>query len=161
GFNWVFVYGHLGSPPLGVAGSAIATAISRWVMAILLLIFAWRDLEPSLVPMRRDALNPPAIRRMLTIGLPIGGQQALEVGAFRAIGLLMGVLGTIEMAAHQIAITLASFTFMVPLGVATAAAVRVGNAIGAGDDSRAHAAIRAAYACGVGFMALMGVTFIA
>jgi len=160
GFNWVFVYGHLGSPVLGVAGSAIATAISRWLMAGLLLILAWRDLRPNLLPVRRDSWQWRPIVRMLRIGVPIGGQQALEIGAFGAIGLLMGVLGTVEMAAHQIAITLAALTFMVPLGVATAAAVRVGHAIGAGDDARAHAAIRAAYIAGVGFMTLTGILFL-
>ena len=136
--NWVFVYGHLGSPALGVAGSAIATAISRWVMLLLLLALAWRDLAPHLMHWRRDSTEWAALRNMLAIGAPIGAQQALEAGAFGAIGLLMGVLGTIEMAAHQIAITLAALTFMVPLGVATAAAVRVGYAIGAGDDGRAQ-----------------------
>lgn len=160
GFNWVFVYGHLGSPALGVAGSAIATAISRWLMTLLLLVLAWRELRPNLVPVRRDSWAWRPIGRMLRIGLPIGGQQALEVGAFGAIGLLMGVLGTVEMAAHQIAITLAALTFMVPLGVATAAAVRVGHAIGAGDDARAKAAIRAAYISGVGFMTLTGILFL-
>ena len=97
---------------------------------------------------------------MLRIGAAIGGQQALEVGAFGAIGLLMGVLGALEMAAHQIAITLAALTFMVPLGVGSAVAVRVGHAIGARDDARARAAIRAGYVCGVGFMTLTGLTFL-
>ena len=160
GFNWVFVYGHLGSPALGVAGSSIATAISRWVMTILLLIVAWPELRPNLVPIHAGIGQWGPLRRMLRIGAAIGGQQALEVGAFGAIGLLMGVLGTIEMAAHQIAITLAAFTFMVPLGVGSAVAVRVGHAIGAGDDARARAAIRAGYACGVGFMTLTGLTFL-
>ena len=158
--NWVFVYGHLGSPALGVVGSAIATAISRWVMLLLLLVLAWRDLAPHLLPFKREDWQWPPLRSMLAIGLPIGAQQALEAGAFGAIGLLMGVLGTIEMAAHQIAITLAALTFMVPLGVATAAAVRVGHAIGAGDDARAAAAIRAAYVCGVGFMTITAVAFL-
>ncbi|MEP6491046.1 MAG: MATE family efflux transporter [bacterium] len=159
-FNWVFVYGHLGSPALGVAGSAIATAISRWLMTALLLALAWRDLKPNLMPVRRDAWEWRPIARMLRIGIPIGGQQALEIGAFGAIGLLMGVLGTVEMAAHQIAITMAALTFMVPLGVATAAAVRVGHAIGAGDDARARAAVRAAYIAGVGFMTLTAILFL-
>jgi MATE family multidrug resistance protein len=101
------------------------------------------------------------IRQMLRLGMPIGAQQALEAGAFGAIGLLMGMLGTIEMAAHQIAITLAAFTFMVPLGVGSAAAVRVGHAIGAQDHARANAAIRAAYLCGVGFMVLTAIIFLA
>ena len=161
GLNWVFVYGHLGSPVLGVRGSAIATAVSRWIMALMVLALAWDELEPNLRPVRRDSWQWAPIRRMLRIGLPIGSQQALEAGAFGAIGLLMGVMGTVEMAAHQIAITLASLTFMVPLGVASAASVRVGRAIGAGDDARARDAVRAAYICGVGFMILPAVLFLA
>lgn len=160
GFNWVFVYGHLGSPALGVAGSAIATAISRWVMLILVLALAWKELRHPLVPRRTGITSWLPIWRMLRIGLPIGAQQMLEAGAFGAIGLLMGVLGTIEMAAHQIAITLAAFTFMVPLGVGSAAAVRVGHAIGAGDEHRARAAIGAAYLCGVGFMTMTAIAFL-
>jgi len=158
--NWVFVYGHLGSPPFGVAGSAIATAISRWLMAVLLLAVSWRTLHPYLLPVRREAKAISPLLRMLRLGTPIGAQQALEAGAFAAIGLLMGVLGTIEMAAHQIAITLAALTFMVPLGVASAAAVRVGHAIGAGDEARSRDAIRAAYLCGIGFMAFTAVVFL-
>src|SRR5262245_14107320 len=72
GLNWVFVYGHLGSPALGVAGSAIATAISRWLMMILLLAFAWRHLAPTLRPIRPGTLEWPPMRRMLAIGMPIG-----------------------------------------------------------------------------------------
>lgn len=160
GFNWVFVYGHLGSPAMGVAGSAIATVISRWIMLALLIAGAWRELRPNLVPIRLGIGQWAPLGRMLRLGAAIGGQQALEIGAFGAIGLLMGVLGTIEMAAHQIAITLAAFTFMVPLGVGSAVAVRVGHAIGAGDEPRARAAIRAGYLCGVGFMMLAAVAFL-
>jgi MATE family multidrug resistance protein len=159
--NWVFVYGHLGSPALGAAGSAVATVISRWLMAVMLLMVSWRALRPHLVPVRREAQPLRSLLPMLRLGIPIGAQQALEAGAFAAIGLLMGVLGTTEMAAHQIAITLAALTFMVPLGVASAAAVRVDHAIGAGDEARARAAIRAAYLCGIGFMSLTAVVFLA
>jgi MATE family multidrug resistance protein len=160
GLNWVFVYGHFGSPALGVAGSGIATAVSRWFMMLMLLALAWKELKPQLTPIRWDAFTWPPIRRMLTIGTPIGAQMALESGAFGAIGVLMGVLGTIEMAAHQIAITLAALTFMVPLGVGSAAAVRVGHAIGAGNHTRARQAMRAAYLCGVGFMIITAVGFL-
>jgi MATE family multidrug resistance protein len=159
-FNWIFVYGHLGSPAMGAAGSAIATAISRWLMLLLLLAWAWRDLRPLMLPVRAGVSSWPALSQMLRIGLPIGAQQGLEAAAFGAIGLLMGVLGTVEMAAHQVAITLAAFTFMVPLGVGSATAVRVGRAIGASDMPRARAAIRAAYLCGVGFMAITAIAFI-
>jgi MATE family multidrug resistance protein len=159
-FNWVFVYGHLGSPALGVAGSAVATAIGRWLMLLLLLATAMRELRPHLAPVREGVLRWDPIWRMLRLGLPIGAQQALEAGAFGAIGLLMGLIGTVAVAAHQIAITLAAFTFMVPLGVGSAAAVRVGHAIGSHDVPRAKAAIRAAYLCGVGFMVLTGIVFL-
>ena len=120
---------------------------------VLLLALAWKELRPHITPIRDGSRPWAAVSSMLKIGLPIGAQQALEAGAFGAIGLLMGVFGTMEIAAHQIAITLAAFTFMVPLGVGSASAVRVGNAVGAGDMPRAHAAIRAGYLCGVGFMA--------
>lgn len=158
--DWVFVYGHLGSPALGVAGSAIATAASRWLMLLLLLAFSWRELEPSIAPWRGGIVAAEPLWSMLRIGLPIGLQQALEAGAFGAIGLLMGLFGTVAIAAHQIAITLASLTFMVPLGVGSATAVRVGVAIGAGDAVRAKHAIRAGYVCGIGFMVLTGLTFL-
>ena len=160
-FNWVFVYGHLGSPALGVVGSAVATAIGRWMMFVLLLGLAWRDLRPHLLPIRDGVAAWPPLARMLRIGTPIGAQQALEAGAFGAIGLLMGLIGTTAVAGHQIAITLAALTFMVPLGVGSAASVRVGHAIGAGDEPRARAAIRAAYLCGVGFMTLTAIVFLA
>lgn len=160
GLNWVFVYGHLGSPPLGAPGSAIATAASRWLMALLVAALNWRRLRSYLRRVSPPAWEPAAVWRLLRLGAPIGGQQMLEVGAFGAIGLLMGALGTIPMAAHQIAITLASLTFMVPVGVGSAAAVRVGLAIGAGDRPRASAAVHAAYVCGVGFMVCTAALFL-
>jgi MATE family multidrug resistance protein len=160
GLNWVFVYGHLGSPALGAAGSAIATAVSRWAMAFMLAALTWPQLRGYLRRVSPSVRSATAVWGMLRLGAPIGGQQMLEVGAFGAIGLLMGALGTIQMAAHQIAITLASLTFMVPVGVGSAAAVRVGHAIGAGDRRRASAAVHAAYVCGVGFMACTGALFL-
>jgi MATE family multidrug resistance protein len=86
--------------------------------------------------------------------------QGVELGAFAAIGVLMGVLGTREMAAHQIAINLASLTFMVPLGVGAAAAVRVGHAAGAGDAEAARESARAALLVGTGFMACAAIVFL-
>jgi multidrug resistance protein, MATE family len=158
--NWIFIYGHLGSPALGAAGSAIATLISRWLMGLALLALSWPTLRPYIRPFRRESFRLAPLRRMLALGLPIGAQQLLESSAFGAIGLLMGMLGTIEIAAHQIAITLAALTFMVPLGVGAAASVRVGYAIGARDLQRARRAARAALSCGVGFMAFTALVFL-
>lgn len=160
GLNWVLIYGHLGFPALGVAGSAISTTIGRWSMPILLLAFAWREVRPALVPWRSDTMSPPALGRMLLIGLPIGGMTFLEYTAFGAVGLLMGRMGTVPVAAHQVAINIASLTFMVPLGVGQAAAVLVGNAVGAEDLAEARRSARAALVYGVGFMAFTAMLFL-
>jgi MATE family multidrug resistance protein len=158
--NWVFVYGNLGSPALYARGSAIATAVSRWAMALALLYFARRDLLPRFRPVVPDVADRLALWSMLKLGAPIGAQQMLEAAAFGAIGLLMGVLGMRELAGHQVAITLAALTFMVPLGVGAAASVRVGRAVGAGDAAGARAASHAAYICGVGFMCVTALAFL-
>jgi len=152
GLNWVLVYGHLGAQPMGVAGSAWATVASRWTMTLLLFAVGWPVLRAALLPWRPESLDPASLVRMLRLGWTIGLQQVLEFGVFAAIGLLMGLLGTPEMAAHEIALNLASLTFMVPQGIGAAAAVRVGRAVGEGDRSAAHERARTALVCGVGFM---------
>ena len=114
--NWVLVYGHLGAPELGAVGSGWATSICRWGMALGLLAMAWPVLGGHLRPLRREALRAAPLLKMLGLGLPIGVQLVLEAGGFAAVSLLMGRLGETEAAAHQIAINLASVSFMVPLG---------------------------------------------
>jgi MATE family multidrug resistance protein len=150
--NWVLVYGNLGAEAMGVAGSAWATVVSRWVMTLLLFVVGWSALRGALVPWRREAARSSPLGKMLRLGAPIGLQQTLEFGVFAAIGLLMGLLGTPEMAAHEIALNLASLTFMVPLGVGAAAAVRVGNAVGEGNEDAARERARTALVCGTTFM---------
>ena len=159
-FNWVLIYGHLGAPALGVAGSAISTTIGRWALPFMLLALAWRQLAPAVRPFRREALELAPLGRMFRLGLPIGIQTALEFTAFGAVGLMMGRLGTIPVAAHQVAINLASLTFMVPLGMGQAAAVLVGHAIGAADQFAARRSARAAVFYGVGFMAFTSIVFL-
>lgn len=142
--NWVLIYGHFGAPALGVVGSAISTTVGRWAMPFILLGLAWGELGPTIDRWRREALALQPLLRMLKLGLPIGVQTALEFTAFGAVGLMMGRLGTVPVAAHQVAINLASLTFMVPLGVGQAAAVLVGHAVGAADQPAARSAARAA-----------------
>ena len=160
--NWVLVYGNLGAPsdgrggkrvgdvhqPLGHGGCCSARAAGprcagRWYHG----------------DARRRGSRP--CWRWCASAAPIGMQQTLEMGVFAAIGLLMGILGTREMAAHQIAINVASLTFMVPLGVGAAAAVRVGHAAGEGDAPAARERARAALVCGVGFMAFAAILLLA
>jgi MATE family multidrug resistance protein len=159
--NWVLIFGHLGSPPLGAFGAGIATSITRWLMTLGLLAGAWRPLRPLLLPVRVRVLERRAVLHLLRIGIPIGMHHELEFGAFGVTALLMGTLGTVEMAAHQIALNLASLTFMVPLGVGSAGAVLVGRAVGRGDPADARRAALAALLVGVSFMAVSAGAMIA
>jgi MATE family multidrug resistance protein len=158
--NWVFVFGHLGVPPMGAVGSAWASTLSRWFGTLAILAVSWPYLREFLAPLRREALALAPLGRMLRLGVPIGLMQQLEAGAFGAIGLLMGSFGTVEVASHQVAINLASLTFMVPLAVGAAASVMVGHAIGADDAPGAQRAALAALLTGTGFMALSAAVFL-
>jgi multidrug resistance protein, MATE family len=158
--NWALIYGHWGAPALGALGSAWSTTISRFGMTAGLGVLAWRGLRPHLAPLHPETLATAPLGRMLALGAPIGAQMQLEFGVFGAIGLLMGRLGTVPVAAHQIALNLASLTFMVPLGVSAAGAVLVGRAVGRGDAAEAGRATRAALAFGVGFMGLTALLFL-
>ncbi len=153
GLNWVLVFGGFGIEGRGALGTATATAIARWLMPLLLLAASWRDLRPYLRSWRGALARGPLVR-MLALGAPIGGQMTLEYGVFAAAGIIMGWLGTVQMAGHQVALNLASLAFMVPLGVSAAAAVLVGNAVGRGDMAEARRAAWAAVLVGVSFMAL-------
>jgi MATE family multidrug resistance protein len=158
--NWALIFGHLGFPPMGVAGSAWATSLSRGLLILGLWLGARRELLPMLVPVRRETWQLEPLRRMLRLGTPIGAQQVLEFGAFALVALMMGWIGTREMAGHQIAINLAALTFMVPLGVGDAASVLVGRAVGRGDGEGTQGAARAAFACGTAFMSVTGTLFL-
>lgn len=160
-FNYVLIFGKLGFPALGVVGAAWATVAGRWLMAGLLLAASWRDLAPYLSRWRREVWEWAPLRRMMAIGAPIGIQMELEFGVFGVVGLLMGRIGTVELAGHQVALNLASFTFMVPLGVSAAAAVLVGQAVGRSDAPEARRAALAALAAGVGFMAISALIMLA
>ena len=150
--NWVLIFGHLGLPPLGALGAGIATSVTRWLMALGLLGAAWPLLRPLLLPLRPEIWQREPLMRILRIGLPIGIHHELEFGAFGVTAILMGTLGTIEMAAHQIAINIASLTFMVPLGVGAAAAVLVGRAVGRGNPGGARRGAVVSLGVGIAFM---------
>jgi MATE family multidrug resistance protein len=159
--NWMLIFGRLGAPAMGVVGSAWATTASRWLLAILLVLLVRRRLAGYLWPIRPEIREAAALGRMLRLGLPIGSQMVLEFGAFACVALMMGWLGTREMAGHQVAINLASLTFMVPLGTADAASVLVGQAVGRADPLGARGASASALLCGAGFMSLTAIVFLA
>jgi MATE family multidrug resistance protein len=133
--NWMLIYGNLGAPAMGVAGSAWATVFSRIIMAAWLLgVILHREHG------RRPGLFETSFRvdrammlRLVNLGTPAALQLTLEVGVFAAVSALAARLAPAALAAHQIALNLSAFTFMVPLGIASAGAVRVGQAIGRRD----------------------------
>ncbi|TVP47098.1 MAG: MATE family efflux transporter [Gemmatimonadales bacterium] len=160
GLNWMLIWGNLGAPRLGAVGSAMASSLSRWFMAGMLLVVSWQLLRGYLRPVRRGIFRAAPMGRMLRLGAPIGAQFQLEFGAFAAIGIFMGWVGTTTMAAHQVAMNLVAFTFMVPVGIAAAAAVRVGQEVGSGNADGARRSAGAALMLGVGFMVVTAALFL-
>jgi multidrug resistance protein, MATE family len=148
--NWALVFGHFGLPALGIVGSGFSTAIIQWLMTLGLAAYALllpaRSGRRFGMPMRGD------FARIVRVGLPISGMLALEVGVFNAAGVLMGLLGPEALGAHQLAINFASLTFMVPLGIAQAATVRVAYGLGAGAAEAARRAGFVALALGGALM---------
>ncbi len=130
--------GKWGFPRLEVQGLALATVISRYAMLLAAITFTWWQLKPaSFRPPRPDWAVQ---RQFFRLGLPAAGHIALEIGAFTIATLFVSFLGPVSLAAHHVTLIMASFTFMVPLGFASAAAVRVGTFIGAGQPERARVA---------------------
>jgi len=158
--NWVFIFGHLGAPSLGVPGSALATTTSRWLMVLMLLWLARDEFRPLLRPWTEEAHDRAALVRMLRIGVPIALQYELEIACFGGVAFLAGAMGTVQVASHQIAINLAALTYMVPLGVSAAATVLVGSAVGAGERDEVRRRASTSLLVGAGFMALMAIMFL-
>jgi MATE family multidrug resistance protein len=133
--NWVLIFGHLGAPALGLTGSGCATLLARFLSVVFLWV--WLERQPGvgvLLPRLRDfaGLSWAHFREIFGIGLPVAGQLLFEGGAFSAAALMIGWLGTVPLAAHQIALSCAAFTFMFPLGISMAVSIRLSQAVGAG-----------------------------
>jgi MATE family multidrug resistance protein len=159
--DWALIFGRLGMPEMGPVGAGWASTICRILMAAMVLVFGRGALVPFLREWTREDWAIGPLWRMLRLGFPIGLQLWIEVAAFSAAMLLVGLLGALPLAGHQIALTLAALTYMVPLGVSQAAAVLVGHAIGRGDTDAARREASAALACGVGFMAMTAAVLVA
>lgn len=160
--NWALIYGHLGFSAMGVRGSALSTCWARVYMAAVLIFAAWRNEAGRGHPLfaHWPGVVFHRIRGLLKLGVPAAAQIVMEVGAFGAATVMAGRLAPAALAAHQIALNCAAFSYMVPLGTSAAAAVAVGHAVGAGDGPRARRAGWLALLIGVSFMACAAVVFL-
>jgi multidrug resistance protein, MATE family len=146
-------------PALGVVGSGWATTIVRWAMLIAVAAFL---LAHRTLHVRRMSLRPrrAAIRRILVVGAPIGAQFGMEVGLFSFAAVMMGWLGAVELAAHQVTINIASTTFMIALGTSMAGSIRVGHHIGGRRPRAVRHAVLGTYLLSTGFMLACAIVFV-
>ena len=161
--NWLLIYGHnwghawgtIHIPALGVTGSGLATSFSRCYLALFMVVALWRIERRHNYGLRSMArhFEPRRLRLLALLGAPAGGQIFVEISIFAMVTFLIGVMGRLPLAGHEIALNCASFTFMVPFAISAAAAVRVGQGIGRKAPAEAASAGWAAILLGAGVMA--------
>jgi len=160
--DWALIYGHLGLPAMGITGSGWATCVARIYMAgVLAVTLLWVESKRSL-PRWAGAvrIDLRRVTALLKLGAPAATQILLEIGAFAAATALVARLGPVPLSGHEIALNCAALTFMVPLGISSAAAVRVGQQLGRRDSAGARRAGWSAIVLGAGFMTCSGLVFV-
>ncbi len=161
-FNWMFIFGNLGAPEMGLAGAGVATFLTRSMMAVSLIAYVnlaprFKQFDPSL---RFRTLDWFLMKRIVQLGLASGFQYTFEVSAFAGAAVIIGWMGANELAAHQIALNLAALTYMFTIGVSTAGSVRVGEAVGANRIDEARKAGFSAVILAAAIMGSFAVIFI-
>ena len=161
-FAWSLIFGQLGFPVLGLVGAGIAACLTRVASGVgLVALVATLGLHRGAwVPIGRDSLRASGLREVAAYGVPVAIQVSLEAWAFSGAALLVGHLGATALAAHTIALNLASLSFMMPLGIAQGAATRVGNLLGARQPAAAQRAAWVSLALGAGVMGLAALAFV-
>jgi MATE family multidrug resistance protein len=160
--NWIFIFGNLGFPALGLDGAGWATFFSRMFMAFVIAYYVLKSKRFNQydVTLKYKGIDQKIIKKILQLGFPSAFQYLFEVGAFSFAVIMVGWLGTKQLAAHQIAINLASISFMAALGVSIAGNIRVGNAVGKQDIKEIRRAGFSAIFLGASIMAFAGIIFV-
>ncbi|MCC6836493.1 MAG: MATE family efflux transporter [Cytophagales bacterium] len=160
--NYVLIFGHYGFPELGLNGAGWATLIARVAMAISMMAYVYfgRRYQPYRSGFSVGGYSAKLISKMLHIGIPAGSQFIFEAGAFGFSAIMMGWIGTTALAAHQIAINLATISYMTTSGLGAAATIRVGNFLGQHDKKNLRASAFAMIWMATGIMMLWALLFI-
>jgi len=161
-FNYLFIFGKFGFPELGLTGAGIGTLIARTFMPLMFVfIFIRKDIfRPYLINIVKSRLDKKILKRLFEVGWPISSQILLEVLAFALGALMMGWLGPVSLAAHQIAIGMASLTFMIVTGIASGTTIRVSHQFNLGDYHSMKKATVASVHLVLAFMSLTAITFV-
>jgi MATE family multidrug resistance protein len=170
GLDWLLLFGHrfhvgglsVGIPAYGVVGAAVSTALARVYLAAFVGAAVWWVDRRHGYGLRRAerVLDWTRVRKLVGLGAPVGGQIFVEIAIFATVTALIGVMGPVPLAGHEIALNCVSFTFMVPFAISAAASVRVGQAVGRGDAAGAAAAGWTAIGLGAGFMLSMSAVLV-
>lgn len=160
-FNWLFIKGIWIFPKMGLNGAAIATLLSRVYMAVAILVYVYRTryLSKYLKATRSEDVER-LVKKIYRLGIPVGFQFFFEIAAFSLAVVMIGWLGENQLAAHQIAINLASTTYMMATGIASAGAIRVGRAFGQNNSEGVRQAGTAALLLTIAFMGVWCITFL-
>jgi multidrug resistance protein, MATE family len=160
--DWALIYGHLGLPAMGITGSGWATCVARIYMAgVLVVTLFWVESKrPQPKWPRTVRIDLRRVAALLKLGAPAATQILLEIGAFAAATAVVARLGPVPLSGHEIALNCAALSFMVPLGMSSAAAVRVGQQLGRKDPEGARRAGWSAIILGAGFMTCSGLVFV-
>lgn len=160
--NYIFIFGKLGIEPMGLIGAGWATLISRVFMTLLMSGYVLFDgrFKDYVKYFKEIQLNKVVYQKILRIGIPSGAQYIFEVGAFSAAAIMVGWIGAIPLAAHQIALNLSAITYMMSTGIAAAATIRIGNQLGKKDFITMRMAGFTCFIMAACFMAFSGVGFI-
>lgn len=162
GLNYILIYGKLGFPIMGLNGSGVATLIARSIMPVIFLLIILKKplFRVYFDSAKKARLEIVKIRRILSIGLSIGVQMIIEILAFSIGAIMIGWISKEALAGHQVAIGMASMTYMISFGLASGTAIRVSHAFGDCDRNELKHAILASLHIVVAFMLLMGILFV-
>lgn len=160
--NWALIYGHLGFSAMGVKGAAIATLVSRILMFVSFLVFFFKHSSYNvyLKHFSRKLINRALLKDVLKTSIPLSFQNLVEITAFSLSAIMVGWSGKVSLAAHQIAMSMSSFSFMLALGVGAASTIRVSHQYGFGDFKAMRKEGFAAVHLSVALMSVSGIAYI-